>query len=336
MFSLEFIPFPQWLKPEIIPGLPVRWYGLMYLVAFAVAYLLVKVQVKEKALPVHKDEVLNLFFWGIIGLLVGARLFAVTIYDPTGYYLNHPLQIIIPFRLTGGKLQFTGLQGMSYHGGLFGAVAASIIYLRVKKFDILEWGDMMVIGASLGYTFGRIGNFINGELYGRITTVPWGIIFPLAGDFPTKEVWVQQFAAKIGLDISGLSSVNLPRHPSQLYEAFFEGIFLWAILWFLLRKRKAFKGLLIGSYVIGYGLVRFFIEYLRAPDTDIGYPIQIVHFENPDLQISLLNLTTGQILNLIMIIIGIICLILFRKISLKEKQNIPTRQNLRKLRKKIR
>ena len=97
------IPFPPWLKPEIIPGLPLRWYGLMYLVAFAVAYLLVKVQVREKNLEVAKDDVLNLFFWGIIGLLIGARLFAVTIYDSSGYYMRHPLQIIVPFARVGGN-----------------------------------------------------------------------------------------------------------------------------------------------------------------------------------------------------------------------------------------
>ena len=101
---LAFIQYPAWLKPEIIPGLPFRWYGLMYLVAFAVAYLMVRLQVREKGIAVAKDDVLNLFFWAIVGLLVGSRLAAVTIYDPGGYYLTHPLQIILPFRMEGGRV----------------------------------------------------------------------------------------------------------------------------------------------------------------------------------------------------------------------------------------
>ncbi|GAH88856.1 unnamed protein product, partial [marine sediment metagenome] len=234
-------------------------------------------------------------------------VFAVTIYDSSGYYLRHPLQIILPFTLSAGRLRFTGLQGMSFHGGLFGAILAGVIYLRVKKKEVLEWGDMIVAAAPLGYTFGRLGNFINGELYGRITTLPWGMIFPQARQFSVQEGWVQQLASKIKLDLSGLEMVNLPRHPSQLYEAFFEGVFLWFILWFLLKKRGSFKGLLIGVYIIGYGLVRFLIEYVREPDADIGYPIQLVHLENPDYQFSFFNLTMGQILNLIMILIGVIC-----------------------------
>ena len=101
---LAYLTFPPWLRPEIIPGLPLRWYGLMYLVAFAVAYAIVQLQVRERRLEVSRDDVLNLFFWGIVGLLVGARLFAVTIYDPSGYYLSHPLQIIVPVASAGGRL----------------------------------------------------------------------------------------------------------------------------------------------------------------------------------------------------------------------------------------
>ena len=331
-----YVQFPPWLKPEIIPGLPIRWYGLMYLAAFAVAYLLVRVQVKEKGLQVSKDDVLNLFFWAVIGLLVGARVFAVTIYDSSAYYLRHPLQIIVPFAVINGKLRFTGLSGMSYHGGLLGAVVACVIYLRVKKFDILEWGDMMVTGAALGYTFGRLGNFINGELFGRVTNRPWGMIFPLARKYSAGEAWVQTMAEKVGLDISGLDLVNLPRHPSQLYEAFFEGIVLWAILWFIFRKRKAFTGLLIGVYVIGYGAFRFLIEYVREPDAGIGFPIQLVALEHPEYQFSLFNFTTGQILNMIMIITGIACLIIFQRRARRKAERSTEKLSLRKLRKKIR
>jgi phosphatidylglycerol:prolipoprotein diacylglycerol transferase len=338
---LGFINFPPWLKPEIIPGLPIRWYGLMYLVAFAVAYQLVRIQVREKGLTVQRDEVLNLFFWGIVGLLVGARLVAVTIYDPSGYYLRHPFEIILPVRLSGGRIRLTGIAGMSYHGGLAGTIVACIIYLRARKFRILEWGDMIVTGSALGYTFGRLGNFINGELYGRITTLPWGMVFPLAPGFPAKERWVQEVADRVGIDLAGREMVNLPRHPSQLYEAFFEGIVLWAILWFGFRKRRSFRGQLMAIYIMGYGFFRFLIEYVREPDADLGFPIQLVGLDNPQIQFSPFNFTTGQILNLIMILVGVLCYLFFQYRDRMERQRLEQSSQVprlsgRKLRKRLR
>jgi len=308
----------------------------MYLVAFFIAFTLLKVQIKERSLKVNKDEPLNLFFWAIIGLLAGARLFAVTIYDIDGYYLKHPLQTILPFAVMNGRIVFTGLQGMSYHGGLVGTFIACLIYFRLKKMDIWEWTDMLVTAAPLGYTFGRLGNFINAELYGRVTTRPWGMVFPTAEKFPAAQSWVKDIAVRVGMVINGEPWVNLPRHPSQLYEAFFEGIFLWAILWFVLRKRRPFKGFLFSAYLIGYGLVRFIIEYFRQPDIEIGYPIQLVKIDNPNYQFSFFNFTTGQILCFLMIIGGIAGIFIFRQLARKEKQTAKHRPNLRKLRKKIR
>ncbi len=336
MAPLAFLRYPTWLRPEIVPGLPLRWYGMMYLVAFAVAYVLVKVQVKERKLEVGRDEVLNLFFWGIVGLLVGARLFAVTIYDPSGYYLRHPLQIILPFSLSGGRVRLTGLAGMSYHGGLLGTVVACIIYLKVRKLDILSWGDMLVTGASLGYTFGRLGNFINGELWGRITTLPWGMIFPQAPQFSTDEPWVRAFAERAGLSVAGQQTVNLPRHPSQLYEAFCEGVLLWAILWLIFRPRRAFRGQQLSVYIIGYGVFRFLIEYVRQPDSYMGYPIQLVKLDNPG-QFSPFNFTTGQILSSLMFVGGVVCLLVFSRVAARRRQQQETpRPSGRKLRKKLR
>jgi phosphatidylglycerol:prolipoprotein diacylglycerol transferase len=353
MQILSYIRFPTWLHPEIIPGLPLRWYGLMYLVAFFVAYQIVKVQVKEKALDVPKDDVVNMFFWGIVGLLVGARLFAVIIYAPAEEYLRQPWKIILPVTVEGGKVRFTGLAGMSYHGGLFGAVTAVIIYLLIKKLSIPEWGDMIVTGSALGYTFGRLGNFINAELYGRITTLPWGMIFPrqrivdgrVVGSvppqhlYPASEPWVQEVAAEVGLDISGQTMVNLPRHPSQLYEAFFEGIVLWAILWFGFRKRRSFPGQMMAVYIMGYGFFRFLIEYVRQPDPGMGFPIELVELSNPAIQFSPFNFTAGQILNFIMIVIGVGLYFLFksRAEQARERESAKAeRPTGRKLRKKIR
>jgi len=336
---LAYIHYPVWLKPEIIPGLPIRWYGLMYLVAFTVTYVLVRYQVREKGLSVAKDDVLNLFFWLIVGLMVGARLVAVTVYSPDGYYLTHPWEIILPVRIVGGRPRLTGLAGMSYHGGLAGVFVACFLYTKRKGWSLREWGDMLVTGSALGYTFGRLGNFINGELFGRVTTLPWGMVFPLAEEFPTREGWVGEVAAKVGIDLTGLQMVNLPRHPSQLYEAFFEGVVLWAVLWFGFRKRRAFRGQLMTIYIMGYGILRFLIEYVRQPDVELGFPIHLVRLDNPQIQFSPFNLTTGQILNLLMILAGVSAYLLFRRRERLDKareEQIPPKISARKLRRRLR
>ena len=162
----------------------------------------------------------------------------------------------------------------------------------------------MCVAIPLGYTFGRLGNFFNAELYGRITTMPWGMVFPGAQRFSSSIEWVRNTAQQAGMTLDSQTVlVNLPRHPSQLYEAFFEGIVLFFLLWFL-RKRKPFDGFLAAMYTIGYGAVRFFIEYFREPDADMGYRIAAKSDSPTYFNQSLLNLSTGQILCLIMIISG--------------------------------
>ncbi len=338
---LGFIQYPSWIRPEIVPFLPIRWYGLMYLVAFVVAYLLFNWQLRKSSVPFQKDLVLDLFFWAIVGVLVGGRLAAVAIYDSAGYYLHHPLQIILPFSRVNGKIALTGIAGMSYHGGLVGATIAIITFLKVKKLDVLDWGDMLVAGVPLGYTFGRLGNFINGELYGRITKVAWGMVFPQAKTFDVSQPWVRDFAASVGMPVPGSGMVNLPRHPSQLYEAFFEGIVLWLILWFIVRKRRPYKGFVIACYVLGYGVIRFFIEYVRQPDDGIGfggygYPIILQHLDNYYAQFSWFNFTTGQILNVIIIAAAFIMMAVFSSWS-RRAAPIPgaAPPSGRKLRKKL-
>ncbi len=338
MAPLAYLMYPKWLKPEIIPGLPLRWYGLMYLVAFAIGYILFRYQVKEKKIGATDDEIMNFSFWIIIGLLLGARILATTVYDPSGRYLRNPLLIFWPF---DKNMHFTGLAGMSYHGGLIGAVAAVIIYCRVKKLSVGEWGDMLVTAVPFGYTFGRLGNFINGELFGRVTASPLGMVFPAARQFSTGEAWVQELAADAGMVIeSGQAMINLPRHPSQLYEAFFEGIVLGLILWFIFRRKSFAKGTKIGLYTIGYGFFRFLIEYVREPDIGIGYPIKFVKVNNPTyLFVTPWNFTTGQILNFLMILGGIILIFAVRRGTKKRaasKQKTGMRRSTRQLRKKIR
>lgn len=301
------VAYPSWLKPEIIPGLPFRWYGLMYLIAFGIAYLLFRKQVRERSYPLNDDQISSLFFWIILGLLIGARVFATIVYDTSGIYLQKPYLVFWPF--DGNR--FVGLQGMSYHGGLLGATVALIIYCVLRRIDVRDVGDMLATAVPLGYTFGRLGNFINGELYGRVTAAPWGMIFPHAERFSTRLDWVRSIAEKTGIPLTDPSGmVNLPRHPSQLYEALFEGVFLWLVLW-LWRKKRPYKGFMIGLYVVGYGLIRFVIEYFREPDADLGYRIELVKTGIPPaLFSSPFNFSTGQILCFLMILGGILWLII--------------------------
>ncbi|MDR2481318.1 MAG: prolipoprotein diacylglyceryl transferase [Spirochaetaceae bacterium] len=307
------IQFPSFINPEIIPGLPIRWYGLMYIVAFSIAYFLYKKQVNERRFPMTEDELSSMFFWCVLGLILGARIFSTLIYEPleTNVYIRKPWLIFWPFY--NGR--FTGFQGMSYHGGVIGGILGIVIWSKTKKFSVREIADMFAASIPLGYTFGRIGNFINAELYGRVTASPIGMIFPIpeydyVNRFSSKLKWVRDFAEKTGVALPSDpdSLINLPRHPSQLYEAFFEGIFLWMIIW-IFRNKKPFKGFLAGLYLFGYGLIRFIIEYFRAPDADLGYRIQFG--QNVSLQDTahihpLLSFSTGQILCAVMMILALL------------------------------
>ena len=307
------IPFPSWLKPEIIPGLPIRWYGLMYIVAFGVAFLFYRRQVRERRFPISEDDLSALFGWGILGLLMGARIFSTLVYETSDIYRLKPWLIFWPFR--DGR--FTGLMGMSYHGGVIGCLLGVAAYSRLKGFNLREVGDMFSASIPLGYTFGRLGNFINAELYGRVCTGPLGMIFPNAAPLPANEDWVQEAAAKTGTAITG-PLVNLPRHPSQLYEALFEGVILWGIIW-LCRNRKPFKGFLMGLYLAGYGLFRFFIEYFREPDADLGYRIEFVKTSlSPASVHPPLSFSTGQILSFGMILCGLVWIIIASRLPGRE------------------
>jgi phosphatidylglycerol:prolipoprotein diacylglycerol transferase len=299
------IPFPSWLKPEIIPGLPFRWYGLMYVVAFGVAFLLYRRQVRERNFPMTEDELSGLFFWGILALILGARIFSTIVYEAGGIYSREPWLVFWPFR--NGK--FVGFQGMSYHGGVIGGILAILIYSKVNKFDYREIGDMFAASIPLGYTFGRLGNFINGELYGRITASPLGMVFPAGFITPADKDFdlIREGAEQMGIAaITGPGNMlNYPRHPSQLYEMFFEGVVLWAFIWFF-RNKKPFKGFLLTLYLSGYGLVRFFIEYFREPDAELGYPLQFSKtLLPPALSHPALCFSTGQILCFLMIVTGL-------------------------------
>ena len=337
---LAYITFPDWIQPQIIPNLPFQWYGMMYLVAFAISYILVRYQVKERRLEVESGTVTDLFFWAILGLLIGGRLFAVLIFDETRYYWRHPLRIFWPFGESG---EFTGIQGMNYYGGALGAAIAILLYARRKKLEIIEWGDMLTAAIPLGYTFGRIGNFINGELYGRVTTASWGVIFPHAKKLPVSEGWVQETAEAVGLPIAaGEQLINLPRHPTQLYEAFTEGVLAWVVIWFVFRKRRPFPGFFIGFYVFTYGFFRFIIDYFRMP-LGSDYLIRLAADRSipPDRLVTPWNLIASQVWSFAMLVGGVLLLYAFsrydaRKRSIAVDERHDTTPSRRKIRKKLR
>ncbi len=256
---------PEHINPAFleIGSFQLRYYGLMYLVAFSVVYLLVIHRIQNEGFEYSKETIQDYIVWAVAALLIGARLGYVLFYN-LEYYAAHPLSIVFPFDISAG-FRFVGISGLSYHGGLVGIILVSIVFFRRHKINFWRFADLFCPAIPLGYTFGRIGNFLNGELYGRVTDVWWGMYFPL-------------------------DTLHALRHPSQLYEAFFEGIFLFLILWNV-RKKEYFEGILFPLYLIGYGTVRFCIEFFRQPDPQVGLVAGLF--------------SMGQVLCLVMIIVGI-------------------------------
>ena len=291
-----YITYPEWINPQIIPGVPIYWYGFMYIVAFVISYALFIYQVKKGELDASRDDVIVMFLWVVIPALIMARIFATTIYDSTGKFLRSPWLIFWPF---DADMRFTGFSGMSFFGGLVGGIIGAVLWSLKYKKDLLSWGDAFVHGLPLGYTFGRLGNFINGELYGRITSAPIGMLFPNARPVPLDDPNAQQIIQELNFPVAiGQLSVNLPRHPSQLYEAFAEGILLWVILWFVARPHKPFRGFSAALYVMGYSLTRFIVEFFRELDEGFGF-------------YTSLELSLGQLFCLLGIVVGAIMMFLF-------------------------
>ena len=320
-----FINYPSWISPYVIKGLPIRWYAVMYVFAFATAYILFMGLLKEKEnRDIKKESAEDLFIYCVIGLLIGARLGSCLFYDDALYYLSHPWLVFCPFR----NGEFVGLPGMSYHGGVIGAIVAGLIYTKVKKISFLRFADLITSAIPFAYTWGRLGNFINGELYGRVTTSRMGMVFPTAERFSTTHQWVRSVADTVGIVYSPGDYVNLPRWPSQLFEAFFEGIVLGIIIWFVVRKikkkRNMADGTILASYLMGYGLIRFILEYFRQPDSDIGYVIG--HSSNIYLFESVLNISKGQVFCLLMIIGGLALLLCVNLIA-KRNRKYDKRKN---------
>lgn len=243
-----------------IGPLQVRWYGLMYVLGFCATYLLVLFQIKRLQFKELEQNFENLNMILILSLIIGARLGYVLFYNPI-YYLKHPLQI--PATWAGG---------MSFHGGCIMLILSGIIFCHIKKINFWKTVDIYIVTTPIGLGFGRLGNFINGELFGRQSDVPWAMVFPTGG--------------------------NITRHPSQLYELLLEGVLLFTILWPLRHKpwqqdsQHWPHGSLLALFLVLYGMFRIFVELFREPDQQIGYFWGLI--------------TMGQILSSLMILAGII------------------------------
>lgn len=278
------IPFPQ-ISPEIFTihlfglSFSLRWYALAYLVGLIVGWRIIVGLMRRPALwggraPMRPEQAEELLTWVVLGVVLGGRLGFVLFYEP-GYYLANPGQIL---KLWQG--------GMSFHGGFLGVVVAAWIYCRRHGVPALGLADALAVATPIGLGLGRVANFINAELWGRPTDLPWGVVFPgeAAQDCP---------------GVSGLCA----RHPSQLYEAGLEGLVLAAVL-FLLVRRGALRrpGLVLGVFLAGYGLSRFVVEFFRQADA------QFITAGNPLGHViggPVWGLSMGQLLSLPMILIGL-------------------------------
>ncbi|MCI2809140.1 prolipoprotein diacylglyceryl transferase [Eoetvoesiella caeni] len=256
------LQYPQFDPIAIQIGpVAVHWYGLMYLIGFALVWVLGRWRIKQGLSDLSFQDLEDLIFYCVLGVVIGGRLGYVIFYQPS-QYLAHPIEV---FYLWQG--------GMSFHGGLIGVVLVLLLFARKKKRHLLEIGDFIAPLIPLGLAAGRLGNFINGELWGRPTTLPWGMVFPQTGD-------------------------GIARHPSQLYEMGLEGLALFAILWWFARKPRPL-GQVSAVFLMGYGIFRFLVEFTRAPDAFLGLLTG--------------GLSMGQLLSLPMIIIGAIIFFRARK-----------------------
>lgn len=253
---------PQFDPVAIALGpLQVHWYGLMYLAAFLQFWWLGRQRILHPPQGEGNGWTLrqldDLLFYGVLGVIAGGRLGEVLFYQP-GYYLEHPLAILAIWQ-----------GGMSFHGGFLGVLVAMWWYARRLGRDWLEITDFIAPLVPLGLAAGRIGNFINGELWGRVTDLPWGMVFRQTGD-------------------------GLPRHPSQLYEAALEGVALFAIVWLFSAKPRPTMAV-SGVFALAYGIFRFLVEFVRQPDPQLGY-------------LAFGWLTMGQVLSLPLIAVGAVLL----------------------------
>jgi len=261
---------------------PIGWYGLMYLLAFLTIYFLLRWRFKkEPPKNFSWEKIESLLFWLILGAVLGGRLGYALFYEPTHFFFR-PWDLISPFDAEGN---FVGIYGLSYHGGALGVLIFGWLWARKNKINFWKLADFVIPAIPAGYFWGRIGNFLNGELYGKSTQSQWGMNF------------YNPYAFSWELRI-----------PSQLMEALLEGLILFLILW-LIRNKKIFQGYFLSFYLLGYGIFRFLVEFVRELDFSVG----------PALKIGSAFFTSGQIYSLLFIglALGLICY--FRRLAEQKK-----------------
>lgn len=258
---------PERIDPSVfsVGFFSLRWYAVFFLIGFVVIYFLGQWMIRTKrTTALLSEEWEDISVWLLVGALIGARIGYVFLYD-SPYFAAAPWRIVMPYDF--GRHIWTGILGMSFHTGLIGVVVVIGLFVRKRKLHFWRVADMLSVVAPIGLLFGRLGNFWNEELYGRVTTVPWGMVFP------------------------GSRPLGALRHPSQLYEAFFEGFILFIVLYLLKAKKKSLPdGIVSAVFLSGYGSIRFAIEFFREPDPQIGFIFGWMTF--------------GQLLSLGMVVVG--------------------------------
>jgi phosphatidylglycerol:prolipoprotein diacylglycerol transferase len=256
------IPYPR-IPPTIVSIGPIaiRWYSVMYVVGYVLGYRLVLKRIETGRTSISRADLDNLIWYLVVGMLLGARVVYVLVYG-RAEYAAHPLEAFAIWR-----------GGLSFHGAITGMAVAIALFARRYRYWVFDITDLVALCGAPGLFFGRLGNFINGELYGRPSSVPWAMIFPT-------------------------DPVHVPRHPSQLYEAFAEGVILSALLWWIdgVARARGWErpGLITGVFLIGYAIVRFSLEFARQPDAQLGLVIG--------------SLSMGQLLSMIMLAVGVVLL----------------------------
>ncbi|MBO6948836.1 MAG: prolipoprotein diacylglyceryl transferase [Rhodospirillales bacterium] len=258
------IPFPN-IDPVLfqVGVFAIRWYSLAYIAGLVLGWVMMKRMCRWDPVVCEKDAIDDFLVWATFGVILGGRIGMVLFYQ-FDYYMANPAKIIAVWE-----------GGMSFHGGFLGVVAAAIIFTRKRGISTLRFGDLIACVAPIGLFFGRVANFINGELWGRTSDVAWAMVFPTGGP--------------------------LPRHPSQLYEAALEGLILFAVVMTLVRMESVRRrpGLLMGTFIAGYGVARIVGEFFREPDAYIGF--------------LAFGTTWGQWLSLPMIAVGVFFILRARR-----------------------
>jgi phosphatidylglycerol:prolipoprotein diacylglycerol transferase len=284
------IPFPD-ISPNLVEiplgfaTLPIRWYALAYIVGIFIGYWILRRAIARPTLwandtaPINREQLESLLTWMILGIILGGRIGHVLFYSQ-GAYLEDPL---------GALRVWEG--GMAFHGGFLGVVVSGLLFCRYHKVNVTKLADGLALATPFGLMLGRVANFINAELWGRPTEMPWGVIFPGR-------------AAQMCGDVVGACA----RHPSQLYQAGLEGLTLALVLLYLAFRKGWLRtpGAICGTFIAGYGLSRFFVEYFRQADA------QFISPDNP-LGTVFLGMSMGQLLSLPMIIVGLVILITARR-----------------------